>query len=107
MPATSIYSQLDGIVSWRACLEVPSARAENIAVLSSHLGLGHHPATIWAVADRLALPESAWEPFRPPALLRLAFPPPDAAQAVGSASGLSAPARLRRAEPERAGRRTR
>lgn len=78
VPATSVYSRWDGIVSWRACLDEPSARAENIAVIASHLGLGHHPAVLWAVADRLAQPEGQWAPFQAPTLLRHVFPRPDA-----------------------------
>jgi pimeloyl-ACP methyl ester carboxylesterase len=77
VPATSIYSRYDGIVAWQACLDVPSARAENIAVAGSHLGFGHHPAVIWAVADRLAQPLGEWAPFRPPAALRPLYPPAD------------------------------
>jgi pimeloyl-ACP methyl ester carboxylesterase len=76
-PATSIYSRCDGIVAWRACLDVPARNAENIAIRSSHLGFGHHPAAIWAVTDRLAQPEHAWTRFRPPPLLRPLFPRPD------------------------------
>ena len=76
VPATSIYSRMDGIVAWRACLDTPSPRAENIEVIGSHLGLGHNPAVIWAVTDRLAQAEGAWAPFRPPAVLRPFFPPP-------------------------------
>ena len=77
VPATSIYSRYDGIVAWQACLDLPSARAENIAVVSSHVGFGHHPAAIWAVADRLAQPRGQWAPFRPPRALRLLYPPAD------------------------------
>jgi pimeloyl-ACP methyl ester carboxylesterase len=77
VPATSIYSRYDGIVAWQACLDAPSARAENIAVLSSHLGFGHHPAVIWAVADRLAQPLGKWAPFRAPRALRPLYPPAD------------------------------
>lgn len=77
IPATSIYSRLDGIVNWRACLDQPGPRAENIAVLSSHLGFGHNPAAIWAVADRLAQREHEWAPFRPPPMLRPLFPRSD------------------------------
>jgi pimeloyl-ACP methyl ester carboxylesterase len=77
VPATSIYSRYDGIVAWQACLDVPSARAENIAVVGSHLGFGYHPAVIWAVADRLAQPLGDWAPFRPPATLRPLYPPAD------------------------------
>src|SRR3712207_7051101 len=43
------------------------------SVMASHLGLGHHPASIWAVADRLAQPEGSWQPFRAPLFLRPAF----------------------------------
>jgi pimeloyl-ACP methyl ester carboxylesterase len=76
VPATSIYSHYDGIVHWSACLDAPGERCENIAVTASHLGLAHHPAAIWAVADRLAQPEGTWEPFQAPRILRPAFPTP-------------------------------
>jgi hypothetical protein len=73
-------SRWDGIVSYRASILPPGAHRENIAVVSSHIGLGHHPAVLWAVADRLAQPENDWQPFRPPAMMRLLFPaPPDPA----------------------------
>ena len=77
VPATSIYSRYDGIVAWQACLDPPSAQAENIAVVGSHLGFGHHPAVIWAVADRLAQPIGQWAPFRPPRALRPLYPTAD------------------------------
>jgi pimeloyl-ACP methyl ester carboxylesterase len=77
VPATSIYSRFDGIVAWQACLDQQSARAENIAVVASHLGFGHHPAVMWAVADRLAQPLGEWAPFRPPGALRPLYPPAD------------------------------
>ena len=76
VPATSIYSHYDGIVHWQTCLDTPGERRENIAVMASHLGLGHHPAAIWAIADRLAQPEGTWKPFKAPLFLRLAFPKP-------------------------------
>jgi pimeloyl-ACP methyl ester carboxylesterase len=74
VPATSIYSRCDGIVAWQACLDLPSARAENIAVVVSHFGFGHHPAVVWAVADRLAQPLGEWSPFRAPRALRPLYP---------------------------------
>ncbi len=70
VPSTSIYSRMDGIVSWRACLDQPAAHHQNVEVHCSHLGFGFDPATLWAVADRLAQPEGAWEPFDPPRALR-------------------------------------
>ena len=77
VPATSVYSRLDGIVSWQACLDVPGPRTENIAVFASHLGMGYHPAALYAVADRLAQLEGTWSRFRPPLTMRPAFPRPD------------------------------
>jgi pimeloyl-ACP methyl ester carboxylesterase len=80
VPATSIYSRYDGIVHWQTCLQDPSPTAENIAVHASHLGLGHHPAVLYALADRLAQPLGTWRPFRAPLVLRPAFPKPDVPQ---------------------------
>jgi pimeloyl-ACP methyl ester carboxylesterase len=77
VPTTSIYSHFDGMVAWQTCLNAPSARAENIAVLSSHIGYGHHPAAVWAIADRLAQPRGEWAPFQAPPMLRPLFPQPD------------------------------
>jgi pimeloyl-ACP methyl ester carboxylesterase len=74
VPATSIFSTWDGIVSWRACLHEPGEHRENIAVVSSHFGLGQHPAVLWAVADRLAQPDGIWRPFRTPGTLQPLFP---------------------------------
>jgi pimeloyl-ACP methyl ester carboxylesterase len=91
VPATSIYSHYDGIVHWQTCLDTPGERCENIAVMASHLGLGHHPASIWAVADRLAQPEGQWKPFRAPMFLRPAFPKP-ARPAAGSPVAVQDPA---------------
>lgn len=63
IPSTAIYSESDGIVSWRACLEPEGPKTDNIAIASSHIGIGMHPASLLAVADRLALPEGEWQPF--------------------------------------------
>jgi pimeloyl-ACP methyl ester carboxylesterase len=92
VPTTSIYSHLDGIVAWQACLDEPGERCENIAVLASHLGLGHHPAAIWAITDRLAQQEGTWQPFHAPFFLRPAFPRPDvpAAESPAAAQGSAA-----------------
>lgn len=76
MPATSIYSRLDGIVAWCTCVDRPAPRTENTGVLASHLGLVHHPTVIWAIADRLAQPAERWEPFRAPLPMRMAYVTP-------------------------------
>ena len=74
VPSTSVYSRQDGIVSWQACLEPETALHENVEVRCSHLGFGVDPATLWLIADRLALPASQHRPFRPPPLMRPLYP---------------------------------
>ena len=63
VPSTSLYSRSDGIVAWRSCLEDGGPLRESIEVQSSHCGMGHHPAVLLVIADRLAQPEGAWRPF--------------------------------------------
>src|SRR6185437_8404246 len=63
VPSTAIYTRTDGIVAWRGCLEQESAMTQNIEVEGSHCGLGHNPAVLYAIADRLALPEGKWRLF--------------------------------------------
>jgi pimeloyl-ACP methyl ester carboxylesterase len=66
VPSTAVYSRWDGVVDWRACRQQPGQRSENVAVRSSHLGMGHDPAVLWVVADRLAQPRHEWHPFERP-----------------------------------------
>jgi len=63
VPTTAIYSRTDGIVHWECCVEEESPIAESIEIRSSHFGLGHHPAALYVIADRLAQPEGTWTPF--------------------------------------------
>lgn len=73
---SSIFTRLDGVVNWRTCIARPAANAENIAVhLASHLGIGGNPAALWAVADRLALPEGQFTPFKASGPFALAYAP--------------------------------
>jgi pimeloyl-ACP methyl ester carboxylesterase len=76
VPTTSIFSRSDGVVAWRCSVERPGPNAENIEVVASHLGLGAHPAVLYALADRLAQPEGAWKPFDRGLLGPLVFPDP-------------------------------
>jgi pimeloyl-ACP methyl ester carboxylesterase len=74
VPSTAVYSRRDGIVSWRACIEPDTDRNENVEVRCAHLGFGVDPATLWLIADRLAMPAGEHRPFRPPAALRSLYP---------------------------------
>ncbi|MEO0972149.1 MAG: alpha/beta hydrolase [Pseudomonadota bacterium] len=73
VPTTCIYSRSDGIVPWQCSIEQTSAQSENIRVESSHFGLGAHPLSFWAVADRLAQDEDDWKPFEREGLKRWLF----------------------------------
>jgi len=64
VPATSIWSKVDGIVSWQSSVLKRNAHAENIEVIgASHVGLGVNAAVLWAVADRIAQKDGAFVPF--------------------------------------------
>jgi hypothetical protein len=70
VPTTSIYSESDGVVCWRGCLQQRARLAENIAVHASHIGMPSHPEVLGIVADRLAQPEGRWRPYRAGLALR-------------------------------------
>ena len=74
MPLTAVFSRGDGIVAWQSCIQEPGHERENIEVIGSHCGLGHNPAAMWVVADRLAQPEGEWTPFEPPSPFRSLYP---------------------------------
>ena len=74
VPTTSIFSRTDGICAWQSCLNADGPTSENIEVVGSHCGLGHHPAAVYAIADRLAQPEGDWKKFNRSGWRRMAFP---------------------------------
>lgn len=76
VPSTAIYSRTDGIVAWQGCLEEESSTTQNIEVECSHTGLGHYPVVLYAIADRLALPEDQWAPFDRGGLRSYLYPTP-------------------------------
>ena len=77
VPTTAIFSRTDGICAWQGCMEKASATSESIEVESSHCGMGHHPAAVYAVADRLAQPEGQWAPFDRGGWRALVYPNPN------------------------------
>jgi pimeloyl-ACP methyl ester carboxylesterase len=74
VPSTAVYSRRDGIVAWQACIGPLTELHDNVEVSCSHLGFGVDAATLWLVADRLALPPGVQPRFRPPARLRSLYP---------------------------------
>ncbi len=76
VPTTAIFSRTDGVCAWQGCREETTAMSESIEVESSHCGMGHHPAAVYAVADRLAQPEGEWSPFDRSGWRSLAYPDP-------------------------------
>ena len=74
MPATSIYSRSDGVVAWQTSLGAPGPMAENIEVVSSHVGMAVNPTVLFAVADRLAQAEGQWQPFERSGWKRAVYP---------------------------------
>lgn len=66
VPTTAIWSKTDGIVPWRGCRvdeTTDPAPAENIEVISSHVGMVANPMVLAAVVDRLAQDPADWRPF--------------------------------------------
>lgn len=53
VPVTAIWSRRDGIVDWRACVDVATPEVENLEVDSAHWGLGLDPDVLLAVARAL------------------------------------------------------
>jgi len=74
VPSTAVYSRRDGIVSWQTCIEPETDLHQNVEVRCGHLGFGVDSATLWLIADRLAVPVGQRRPFRPPPALRSLYP---------------------------------
>lgn len=86
VPSTAVYSRRDGIVAWQACIEPETDLHQNVEVRCAHLGFGVDPATLWLVADRLAMPAGQRHEFRPPAALRALYPARDQARSNQNAA---------------------
>lgn len=76
VPTTAIYSRTDGICAWQTCLENELPHTESVEVEGSHCGLGHHPAAIYAICDRLAQPDDTWKPFERTGVRAMFYPNP-------------------------------
>lgn len=66
VPTTSIYSKLDGIVSWHCSIEENQEMSENIELIGgSHIGMASSPQSLYLIANRLAEKEGSLNPFKP------------------------------------------
>lgn len=74
VPATSVYTRSDGVVSWQSCLLRQGKHRENIEVYGSHYGLLLNPTVLHVLAARLAQPAHTWRPFRPGPLTSHLYP---------------------------------
>jgi pimeloyl-ACP methyl ester carboxylesterase len=86
VPSTAVYSRRDGIVAWQACIAPENDLHQNVEVRCAHLGFGVDPATLWLVADRLAVPAGQRREFRSPAALRALYPARDQARSNQNAA---------------------
>jgi pimeloyl-ACP methyl ester carboxylesterase len=87
IPTSCLYSLSDGVVPpQEATIDGDPAIHENIRVPGSHLGLGFNGIVLAILADRLAQPEGAWQPFRPQGLLGRVWRATAGSTSVGQAS---------------------
>jgi pimeloyl-ACP methyl ester carboxylesterase len=63
VPATAIYTRTDGVVSWQSCRDVAGPERENIEVAGCHTTMARNTVALAIIADRLAQPEGAWQPY--------------------------------------------
>ena len=54
VPVTAIYTEEDGIVDWRQCLQDETDMAKNVRVSGAHTTVGSNPEAQTAIAFALA-----------------------------------------------------
>jgi len=53
-PVVAIYSRIDALVAWQACIDHQTLNVEHVEVHSTHYGLGFSPDVYRIIAQRLA-----------------------------------------------------
>jgi pimeloyl-ACP methyl ester carboxylesterase len=53
-PVTAIYTRLDRVVAWEACIDNDCSNVEHVEVVTTHFGLGFSPEVFRIIAERLA-----------------------------------------------------
>ena len=51
---TAIYSRIDAVVAWEACIDRAAVNIEHVEVATTHLGFGFSPEVYKIIAQRLA-----------------------------------------------------
>jgi len=54
VPVTALYSEDDGVVDWRECLQDEHPGSRNIRVSGAHATVGSNPAALIAIAEALS-----------------------------------------------------
>lgn len=62
VPISNVFSRLDGIVSWQACLDHFNPQVEHVEVAVRHLGLAFSAEIFALIAQRLHQPGTATPP---------------------------------------------
>jgi pimeloyl-ACP methyl ester carboxylesterase len=87
VPNSNVFSKRDSIVPWQIATEQPGFETENIEVYAGHLSLGFSPSVLYAIAERLVLPDGGWKPFRRTGWKRAVYGPADLTDAVVTSLG--------------------
>ncbi len=75
VPSTAIFTKEDGVVNWQHCIErEENETTQNVQIGGSHFGLGHNPAALYCIANRLKQNEQEWSRFEPKGMLSLLYP---------------------------------
>lgn len=87
VPNSNVFSKRDSIVPWQIATEQPGHETENIEVYAGHLSLGFSPSVLYAIADRLVVPDGGWKPFRRTGWRRRVYGPADLASTAVTSRG--------------------
>ncbi len=74
VPCTAVYSRSDGIANWDLCVDkLDKGQAENIGVVTSHLGMSSNPMVLLLLADRLSKNKEQWRYFKASGVQKLLY----------------------------------
>lgn len=75
VPYTSVFTKADGVVHWHQSIQHEGhEKVQNVRVRGSHIGMTANLSVWTLLADRLAIPDGEWHPFRPKKPAKILFP---------------------------------